>query len=316
MFATGKTLGAGVVALNANVGNGVGAFASQRTEGVFARMSQRMSAAIRASQRWLAALAVVVTVSAPVLADACRPARLEAASDGVANERLEIELADGRVIRLAGVESPLVRGADPVAMQSAADDLALWTSTPISVFILKDQPDRWGRVEGRAFIAEKGYAPDLLPSLSEAIIDAGLARVDPSTETRPCLDRLYLAEQRARSAGRGLWTDPAFAVLDASRPQDFKGSAGAITIIEGRVSSVRAGRGMTFVNLGAGGPQSPALTLGRDALRLMQREGLEPQALTGQKIRARGVLDLRAGQRIEVSGPGSIEVLADTALGR
>ena len=79
-------------------------------------------------------------------ADSCRPTRVEAAKDAVANERLEIELADGRVIRLAGVESPLVRGADPAAMQSAADDLALWTSTPISVSILKDQPDRWGRV--------------------------------------------------------------------------------------------------------------------------------------------------------------------------
>ncbi len=305
-------MGAHVVALNAHPGDVVGAFAFKRT----GAKSARCSVTLRKKQRLLAALALFFAVWGPALADSCRPPRLEAARDAVANERLEIELANGRVIRLAGVESPLVRGADPAAMQSAADDLALWTSTPISVFILKDQPDRWGRVEGRAFIAEKGYAPDLLPSLSEAIIDAGLARVDPSTETRPCLDRLYLAEQRARSAGRGLWTDPAFAVLDASRPQDFKGSAGAVTIIEGRVASVRAGRGMTFVNLGAGGPQSPALTLGRDALRLMQREGLEPQALTGQNIRARGVLDLRAGQRIEVTGPGAIEVLVDTSLGR
>ncbi|MDP2354697.1 MAG: thermonuclease family protein [Beijerinckiaceae bacterium] len=251
-----------------------------------------------------------------VLADPCRPARLEAANDVVANERLEIELADGRVIRLAGVESPLVRGADPAAMQSAADDLALWTSTLISVFILKDQPDRWGRMEGRAFIAEKGFAPDLLPSLSEAIIDAGLARVDPLTETRPCLDRLYVAEQRARSARRGLWTDPAFAVLDASRPQEFKGISGAVAVVEGRVASVRAGRGVTFVNLGEGGPQSPALILGREALRMMQRDGRTPQSLNGRMIRARGVLDRRAGLRIEVTGPGAIELLPDAPAGR
>jgi micrococcal nuclease len=266
--------------------------------------------------RFAAAFVAAIAYCAPALADPCRPARLDVARDAVANERLELELSDGRVIRLAGVESPLVRRADQAAMQSAADDLALWTSTPISVAILKDQPDRWGRLEGRAFIAEKGYAPDLLPSLSEAIIDAGLARVDPLTETRPCLDRLYLAEQRARSAGRGLWTDPAFAVLDASRPEEFKEKAGAVTVVEGRVVSVRAGRGVTFVNLGVGGPQSPALTLGREALRSMQREGLEPQALTGQKIRARGVLDLRAGLRIEVTGPGAIEILQDAPLGR
>lgn len=273
------------------------------------------AAPARRKLRFIVALAAIMVPFA-VLADPCRPARLEAANDVVANERLEIELADGRVIRLAGVESPLVRGADPAAMQSAADDLALWTSTLISVFILKDQPDRWGRMEGRAFIAEKGFAPDLLPSLSEAIIDAGLARVDPLTETRPCLDRLYVAEQRARSARRGLWTDPAFAVLDASRPQEFKGISGAVAVVEGRVASVRAGRGVTFVNLGEGGPQSPALILGREALRMMQRDGRTPQSLNGRMIRARGVLDRRAGLRIEVTGPGAIELLPDAPAGR
>ncbi len=256
------------------------------------------------------AFATAVAFCAPSLADACRPPRLEAARDAVANERLELELSDGRVIRLAGVESPLVRRADTAAMKAALEDLALWTSTPIAVFILKDQVDRWGRNEGRAFIAEKGYAPDLLPSLSEAVIDAGLARVDPTTETRPCLDRLYIAEQRARVARRGLWADPAFTVFDASKPLSISAPAGSVVIVEGKVASVRAGRGVTFVNFGDGKGPSVALTLGREAIRAMQREGLEPESLAGRMIRARGALDVRNGPRIEVPGPGSIEVLA------
>ena len=263
------------------------------------------------NRRFAAAMMAAVACCAPALADACRPEKLEAARDAVANERLELEFADGRVLRLAGVESPLVRLAESAEMQAAAEDLALWTSTPIAVAILKDQPDRWGRREGRAFIAEKGFAPDLLPSLSEAIIDAGLARVDPATETRPCLDRLYAAEQRARSARRGLWADAAYAVLDAAKPNEIKAHAGAVVVIEGRVASVRAGRGVTFVNFGGNlGDRGAALTLGREAVRAMEREGLEPAALAGLIIRARGVLDLRSGARIEVAGPGAIEVLA------
>ena len=264
-----------------------------------------------------AAFVAAMAFCPPALADTCRPEKLETARDAVANERLELECSDGRVIRLAGVESPLVRRAASAAMQAAAEDLTLWTSSPISVAILKDQPDRWGRKEGRAFIAEKGFAPDLLPSLSEAIIDAGLARVDPATETRPCLDRLYGAEQRARVARRGLWADMDFAVLDARKPDGFKAQAGAVVVIEGRVASVRAGRGVTFVNFGGNlgdwSPQGAALTLGREAIRAMQREGLEPASLTGRTIRARGVLDLRGGPRIEVAGPGAIEVLAGSA---
>lgn len=255
----------------------------------------------------------MAALSGAALADPCRPPRTDVAGMSFANERLELEFGDGRVIRLAGVESPPARGADPKFMKEAMEDLALWTSTPISIFVLRAKPDRWGRLEARAFIAEKGYAPDLLPSLSEAVIDAGLARVDPATESRPCLDRLYVAEERARIARRGLWNDPGFAVLDAAKPNDFKEQAGRLVIVEGRVASVRAGRGVTFVNMGDGAPESPALTLGREALRAMQQQGLKAEALAGRYIRARGMLEMRSGPRIEVHGPGAIEFLSGPA---
>lgn len=278
-----------------------GAFRRERASVIRARRAAVVFAVV--------ALAALHAAPDARAADPCRPSRLEPATQAAANERLELELADGRVLRLAGVESPATLGADRPFTDSALEDLALWTSSPIAVFTLRGQPDRWGRHEGRAFIVEKGHAPDLLPSLSEAVIDAGLARVDPLSETRPCLDRLYAAEERARMARRGLWADPAFAVLAAGSPGEPKAKAGSMAIVEGRVASVRAGRGVTFINLGDGAPQSPSLTLGRDALRAMQRDGLEPESLTGRRIRARGVLDLRAGPRIEVAGPNSIEVL-------
>lgn len=242
-------------------------------------------------------------------ADSCRSGRLVAAGQAVVNERLELVIADGRVIRLAGVESLAARGASPEFAALAVEDFALWTSAPVAVVILKTKPDRWGRHPGRVFLEENGDTSGRLASLSEAVIDAGFARVDPATENRPCLDRLYAAERRARKAGRGLWADPAFAVLDARNPHGFNGQAGVLTIVEGQVVSVRAGRGVTFVNLGDGQRNSPYLTLGRHARRAMAREGMKPESLAGRTIRARGVLDLRAGPRIEVIGPGAIELL-------
>lgn len=262
-------------------------------------------------------MGLTATIAAPVsaAADPCRPPRLEAAGPATANERLELAFADGRVVRLAGVESPVARGGPATFMALAAEDLALWASAPIALALLKPRPDRWGRRAGRAFLDEKGDPAHRFASLSEAVVDAGLARVDPVTESRPCLDRLYAAEQRARTAGRGVWADPAFAVLDAENLHVFKGQAGVLAIVEGRVASVRAGRGVTFVNLGDGRPHSPALTLGRGALRAMAREGLRPESLPGRAIRARGALDLRAGPRIEVSGPGAIELLPVSPAG-
>lgn len=249
-------------------------------------------------------------------ADPCRPARLEPAGRAITNERLELELEEGRTIRLAGVESPDARGANPGFMESAAEDLALWTSAPLAIAILKPRADRWMRHEGRAFLLELAHAPDMLPSLSEAVIDAGYARVDPTTERRPCLDRLYFAEQRARAARRGLWSDPAFEVLDAANPGAFKGRPGSMAIVQGQVASVRRGQGLTFVNMGEGSPTSPALTIGRDALRAMEREGMKPEALAGRAIRARGVLEMRTGPRLDIAGPGAIELLPTSTAGR
>lgn len=260
----------------------------------------------------LAALALAGG-SAPALASPCRPAALESAAAASTDERLEITLADGRLIRLAGLESPLARGADADALASAAGDLALWASAPLGLAVLKGRADRWGRIEARVFVGEgavgEGAAQDALPSLSEAMVEAGLARVDPATERRPCLDALYAAERRARAAGRGLWADSRFAVIEPGAPDQFAGQAGRMAIVEGTVASVRAGRGLTFVNLGSGAPGDPALTISREAARAMEREGVRLAALEGRLIRARGVLDLRPGPRIEVAGPGAVEVL-------
>jgi micrococcal nuclease len=248
--------------------------------------------------------------------DFCRPARFEAAVAAGVNERLELELPDGRAIRLAGVESPLILGAASRLAPGAAEDVGLWTSAPVLIHVLKPKADRWGRREGRAFFSEDGVSPADLPSVAEAIIDAGFARVDPATEARPCLDQLYAAEQRARAARRGVWADAAYAVLDTANPEAFAARVGEIVIVQGVVANVRAGRGLTFVNLGDGGLQDPALIIGRDALRAMQREGMKPEWLAGRSIRARGLLDLRTGPRVDVSGPGAIEILPPFVAGR
>jgi len=258
------------------------------------------------------ALALVAFVaSAPVLADPCRPARLAPVELASLGSGFDLALADGRSLRLAGVEHPSGLGADLAAEATA--DLALWASGALEAVVLRPQTDRWGRMLARVFVSAGAAGADL-PSLSEALVDAGFARVDPLTERRPCLDALYGAEARARKAGRGLWSRPEHAVIDAADPASFKGRSGMV-IVEGVVASVGEWRGLVFVNLGADPPRAPAIVIGRSVGRELARQGRAPASLEGRRVRARGILDLRRGTRVEILDPGALELIANAASG-
>lgn len=243
-------------------------------------------------------------------ADPCRPERLEPVGDVEPNVLLDLERADGPPIRLAGVEPPVARGGDADLAQTASEDLALWViAGPLGLAPVRGEPDRWGRIVGRLFLRNDGAAPHRLPSLSEALVDAGLARVDPATETGACLDRLYAAEARARAGRRGLWEEPQFAIIDAASPPDLTRRAGRMVIVQGRVASVRAGRGPTFVNFGADSAASVSVVIERDVARAMERAKVAPGSLAGKEIRARGALDLSRAPRVLIEAPGAVEIL-------
>ena len=114
---------------------------------------------------------------------------------------------------------------------------------------------------------------------------------------------------RARAAGRGLWADPAYAILDASDPESFSGRVGEVVIAQGLVASFGASRGRTYLNLGPGGRGSASLSLSRAQARAFERIGQTPAALVGRTIRARGLLDMRPGPRIQITGPESVELV-------
>jgi hypothetical protein len=78
--------------------------------------------------------------------------------------------------------------------------------------------------------------------VGEALIDAGLARYEPSAAARSCRASLLAAEAGARAAGLGLWADPYYAVIVAAdRPsfaETFAEKTGTAVIVEGRITSI------------------------------------------------------------------------------
>jgi hypothetical protein len=116
------------------------------------------------------------------------------------NERLEL-------LKIAGVDPPRPTPGDPDLDVRARDRLAQWLIGQEIVFRpLEPGLDRWGRLPTFVFasVADQANGPEKasLP-VGEAILDAGLARYEPSAAARPC--RASLTCRRDRRPSRGAW---------------------------------------------------------------------------------------------------------------
>ena len=235
----------------------------------------------------------------------------QAASVVEIGERFELVLDTGAHLRLAGVEP--VRAAGSGLAREARERLAAWlVGAEISFRPLAEGPDRWGRQEASVFApAAPGGA---LISVAGALFDAGYARVLPEPAIRACAPQWLKQEAGARAAGRGLWADPAHAILDAANRESFEGRGGEFVIVEGAVSGVGETRARTYVNFGPIRTVDFAATLRRQTLTLVAAAGHRPVEFTGRRLRVRGQLDTRFGPQIEISDPAAIEFPGEASL--
>ncbi|MGH6796468.1 MAG: thermonuclease family protein, partial [Methylocella sp.] len=160
--------------------------------------------------------------------------------------RLELTLASGTRLKIAGVDPPRPTPDDPDLDVRTRDRLAQWLVGQEILFRrLEPSPDRWGRVIAFAFaVAPESTGrpgPARLP-VGEALIDAGFARYEPSAAARPCRSALLAAEAGARASGLGLWADPYYAIIAAADRPSFAEKAGSSVIVEGRITRVASRR--------------------------------------------------------------------------
>lgn len=223
-----------------------------------------------------------------------------AATVAAVTERGEIRLDDGRVFRLAGLDSPGAAAGGVDAGALARELLTKdWVGKNVAVAVLASRPDRWGRWLGDLAARDGGSAAiDLLR--------AGLARVRPEFETRGCEAERLEAEAGARAAGQGLWNDPD-SVWDAGDLDVLRANDGRFALIEGVVRGVGVGRSRVYLDFGKRGGFT--VVVAKKSAPGFQRRGVALNELTGRAVRVRGVLENRYGPRVEIVDPLMIERL-------
>src|SRR5271166_514984 len=217
------------------------------------------------------------------------------------DERLDISLDDGRVVRLAGLDGSIYR--NPKTRESAGAILARFFGADVELDVLGGA-DRWGRIPGDFALPKNAGEPS--DSAAGALLAAGLARVRPEFEARSCSIGRLAPEDKARSEGLGVWADRNRAIISSSDLTALRGLNGHFVLIEGKVHRVGFGRSRIYVDLVPRG--GPTLVVPRKLEPALARAGVSVSGLVGRDVRARGVIDGRFGLRLEVSDPAMIEV--------
>jgi endonuclease YncB( thermonuclease family) len=252
--------------------------------------------------RGFAALLAMVLAS-PCLAGCGRAAgRVEAVR---VDERLDIELSDGRIVRLGGLDGPNGDHGAPEILSGARDFLGeRLLGRDADLIQLAGGTDRWGRTVADLVVADsRGGSPG---SVTAALLRAGYVRVRPEFETRGCAAERLAMEEEAREGGLGIWRDPEFAVIQSSNSAELRRRNGRFVVIEGMVRRVGFARSRIYLELAP--RDGPTIVVARKLEKALAREGRPVGALVGQTIRARGALDARFGPRIEVADPAMIEI--------
>ena len=244
--------------------------------------------------RFFVIASFVMLASSAAAATDCGKAELGTARVAAVRDGRTLLLADGRELRLAGIEAA---PAGAALLGRLTRDKVLHLRGAVGA------KDRYGRMVG---FATPGDASE---SLQEALIAAGAARVSARAEDLACAEHLLTLERKARQARAGLWADPNFAPLRAELGPALDAQRGKFVLVEGKVLSVRDVGGTVYVNFGRHWTRDFTLTIPRRLRRGFRAAGIEPEALAGRRIRVRGWMERRGGPIVEATAPGQIEVL-------
>jgi endonuclease YncB( thermonuclease family) len=211
-------------------------------------------------------------------------------------------LADGREVRLDGIEVP--------PAQDANDALAaLVLGREVVLKRAKDATDRYGRILADALVPHDATAAPR--SVTKTLLAQGVARLTARPGGAVCMAELRPSEAGARAAHLGLWGDPRYFPKQADDVAGISAERGRFTLVEGKVVSVRESGGTIYVNFGRKWNEDFTVTILKRHERQFTAAGLEPRSLAGRRVMVRGWIEARGGPWIEAAAPEQVEIVAE-----
>jgi endonuclease YncB( thermonuclease family) len=283
--------------LAANSRPGTGIYAERRDAAAFARCAERSVRGVRSLFcRVALVLGLLALLAGPASADGCKLTAFGTATVRAVEDGRTAILADGRVVRLAGIE--VVPGSE-AALES------LIAGREVGLLRLGAETDRYGRLLAVLVLPP---SEGIAQSVQRVMLERGQARVAAKIGDKACADELQSAEKTARAAGLGVWADAAYVVQNAENPAGISKVRGRFAVVEGKVVSVRESGGTIYVNFGRRWSDDFTVTVLKRNERIFTSSGLDLRKLAGRTVRIRGTIEERGGPWIEATRPEQIEM--------
>ncbi|MDE0389010.1 MAG: thermonuclease family protein [Rhodospirillales bacterium] len=215
-------------------------------------------------------------------------------------------LEDGETVRLAGIEAPKHTSRDaasrtePLAEKAKQALVDLVQGRRVGLATGNVPRDRYGRLRGHLMRSDDGTW------IQGALLAAGLARVHSLVDDRAGVAEMHAIERGARADRRGIWSQPRYQVLTASKADDGLHS---FQLVEGRVKAAAVVRGRGYLNFGDDWREDFTVSIGPRDRRRFETEGIAIEDYEGRLVRVRGWVDSFNGPMIEATHPEQIEVL-------
>jgi len=229
-------------------------------------------------------------------------------------------LADGREIRLVGIQAPkLPLGRRnfrewPLAREAKAALERLVMGRRVTLSFGGRRRDRYGRWLAHLHLETGGGGSSEAPRrgfdnarwVQGAMLSEGLARVYSFADNRSAIAEMLARERAARAARRGIWGHAYYRILDH---REAGRHINSFQLVEGRVLTAAPTRRRVFLNFGQNYRTDFTIVIERRNLKHFADRGRRLVELAGKRVRVRGWLKRRNGPMITVTHPEQIEIL-------
>ncbi len=220
-------------------------------------------------------------------------------------------MKDGKIIRLSGIEYPVAFGQDDgQESMDAKARLAALLPEGTEVLIYQSRNTNTGRINRMGHqMAHIALKKDER-WINGTIVGEGLGWAMTDKDVTELAPQLYRLEDIARTAQRGLWAkNSAYPLLT---PEDAVKGSGSFRVVEGTVLKTASMKNSLYLNFGKDWHKDFTVMVTPGVRKAMARQGTDPMAFAGRKVRVRGWIRDWNGPFMELDTAARIEILLET----
>lgn len=221
---------------------------------------------------------------------------------------LRVQLQDGRIVQLAGIDIPDNDAANPGPLASAAFDQlkTLLENKQATLYQTKNETEgrrnRMGHYMGHLETHQDKFW------VQGFLLKSGLARIQPGQDHIEMAAPMLALENEAIAHKRGLWASDKFGVLS---PATAESAMNGWAIVEGRIAKTGMSNNTIFLNFDEDWRKDFTIGVEGPVRRQMAQKNIDTLSLAGKNVRVRGWVESYNGPYIRLSNAVWLEILPD-----